>query len=87
MTEARSVIESARRLVIKVGSSLVTNEGRGLDRQAIDNWGRQIARLRALGKQVVMVSSGKSRRCGADGWSWGRRGRALRWPAVRWCGI
>lgn len=58
MTELRSVIESARRLVIKVGSSLVTNEGRGLDRDAITNWGRQLAQLRASGKQVVMVSSG-----------------------------
>ena len=58
MIELRSVIESARRLVIKVGSSLVTNEGRGLDRDAITNWGRQLAQLRASGKQVVMVSSG-----------------------------
>lgn len=58
MSELKSVIAQSRRLVIKVGSSLVTNEGRGLDRQAIDNWGRQIAQLRVLGKQVVVVSSG-----------------------------
>jgi hypothetical protein len=46
------------RVVVKVGSSLVTNEGRGLDAEAISLWGRQIAALRAGGKQVVMVSSG-----------------------------
>ncbi|TDR33004.1 glutamate 5-kinase [Hydromonas duriensis] len=53
-----SVIKSAKRVVVKVGSSLVTNEGRGLDEQAIASWATQIACLRALGKEVVLVSSG-----------------------------
>jgi glutamate 5-kinase len=53
-----SCIRDARRLVVKVGSALVTNEGRGLDPVAIDRWGAQLARLRTLGKEVVMVSSG-----------------------------
>jgi glutamate 5-kinase len=53
-----SVIQQARRLIVKVGSSLVTNEGRGLDHGAIANWAAQIAELRALGKEVVLVSSG-----------------------------
>jgi len=44
--------------VVKAGSSLVTNEGRGLDAEAIARWARQIADLRAQGKQVVLVSSG-----------------------------
>ena len=57
MSEA-SCIRDARRLVVKVGSALVTNEGRGLDPQAISVWGAQLAQLRALGKEVVMVSSG-----------------------------
>ncbi len=52
------VLASARLIVVKVGSTLVTNEGRGLDAEAIGRWGEQFARLRALGKQVVMVSSG-----------------------------
>jgi glutamate 5-kinase len=43
---------------VKVGSSLVTNGGRGLDAQAIARWAAQIAGLRALGKRCVMVSSG-----------------------------
>ncbi|HKY02848.1 MAG TPA: glutamate 5-kinase [Burkholderiales bacterium] len=46
------------RLVIKVGSSLVTNEGAGLDLAAIARWALQIAQLRAAGKEVVLVSSG-----------------------------
>jgi len=52
------VIQNAKRLIIKVGSSLVTNDGRGLDHDAIANWAVQIAHLRSLGKQVVLVSSG-----------------------------
>ena len=53
-----SPVASARRLVIKVGSTLVTNDGRGLDLAAIARWAEQIAELRKLGKQVVLVSSG-----------------------------
>ena len=54
----RSLAPKARRIVVKVGSSLVTNDGRGLDLTAIGEWARQIADLRALGKEVVLVSSG-----------------------------
>lgn len=53
-----SVIASAHRLVAKVGSSLVTNEGRGIDRVAVGHWAAQIAALRLQGKSVVLVSSG-----------------------------
>ncbi len=53
-----SVIQNAKRLVIKVGSSLVTNDGKGLDTAAIAKWAEQITQLRALGKDVVLVSSG-----------------------------
>jgi glutamate 5-kinase len=52
------VLRQARRIVVKVGSSLVTNEGRGVDAQAIGNWSRQLAALAAQGREVVMVSSG-----------------------------
>lgn len=48
----------ARRLVVKVGSSLVTNEGRGLDDQAIGEWCRQLAALVKEGRELIMVSSG-----------------------------
>jgi glutamate 5-kinase len=52
------VLPRARRIVIKVGSSLVTNEGRGLDSDAIGNWCRQLAILASEGRELVMVSSG-----------------------------
>ena len=51
-------LKNARRIVVKVGSSLVTNEGRGVDAQAIGNWCRQLAALAHQGREVVMVSSG-----------------------------
>ncbi|MDP2878783.1 MAG: glutamate 5-kinase [Sulfuricella sp.] len=53
-----SVIANSKRLVIKVGSSLVTNSGAGLDHQAIATWAAQIAALKAMGREVVLVSSG-----------------------------
>ena len=55
---ASSVIHNAARIIVKVGSSLVTNEGRGLDHTAIARWASQISTLRALSKEVVLVSSG-----------------------------
>jgi len=53
-----SVIQHAKRLIVKVGSSLVTNEGKGLDHAAIAKWAAQIAQLRLLKKDVLLVSSG-----------------------------
>ena len=57
-----SVLRDARRIVVKVGSSLVTNEGRGLDEVAIGEWSRQLAALvrgeRGESREVIMVSSG-----------------------------
>jgi glutamate 5-kinase len=47
-----------QRWVIKIGSALLTNEGRGLDKQAIKNWVKQIAVLRQRGIELVLVSSG-----------------------------
>jgi len=52
------LLKSARRLVVKVGSSLVTNQGQGLDQAAIARWAAQIAQLRTRTKEVVLVSSG-----------------------------
>lgn len=51
-------VAHARRIVVKVGSSLVTNEGRGIDAEAIGNWSRQLAALAREGRELVMVSSG-----------------------------
>jgi glutamate 5-kinase len=52
------LLATARRIVVKVGSSLVTNEGRGVDRDAIGNWSRQLAALATQGRELLMVSSG-----------------------------
>ncbi len=53
-----SVLRNAKRIVVKVGSSLVTNEGRGLDADAIGQWCTQLATLVKGGREVIMVSSG-----------------------------
>ncbi len=55
---ATAVVKDAKRIVVKVGSSLVTNEGRGLDENAIGEWSRQLAVLVRGGREVIMVSSG-----------------------------
>ncbi|ACL74278.1 glutamate 5-kinase [Thioalkalivibrio sulfidiphilus HL-EbGr7] len=58
MTQTRQQLGKARRWIIKIGSALLTNEGRGLDHEALAGWAEQIARLRASGREVVLVSSG-----------------------------
>ncbi|MEQ1804693.1 MAG: glutamate 5-kinase [Burkholderiaceae bacterium] len=52
------ILQSAKRIVVKVGSSLVTDEGRGVDAVAVGNWCRQMAQLASQGREVLMVSSG-----------------------------
>ncbi|HBV20995.1 MAG TPA: glutamate 5-kinase [Nitrosomonas sp.] len=52
------MLKEAHRIVVKVGSSLVTNQGKGLDHSALTDWAAQIARLKHLGKEIVLVSSG-----------------------------
>nr|WP_300314545.1 glutamate 5-kinase [Halomonas sp.] len=54
----REALSSARRLVVKIGSALLTNDGRGLDDDGIGGWVDQIATLRKSGVEVVLVSSG-----------------------------
>jgi glutamate 5-kinase len=56
--EFKSLLVDAKVIVVKVGSSLVTNDGNGLDKLAIAAWATQIANLVAQGKQVILVSSG-----------------------------
>ncbi|RKP51175.1 glutamate 5-kinase [Trinickia fusca] len=72
----RSVIADSKRLVVKVGSSLVTNDGRGLDQAAIGRWAAQIAQLRAHGKEVVLVSSGAIAE-GMQRLGWAKRPREI----------
>jgi glutamate 5-kinase len=70
------VIHKAKRLVVKVGSALVTNSGLGLDHAALTGWAEQIARLRHDGREVVLVSSGAIAE-GMQRLGWARRPSAL----------
>ena len=69
-------LASAKRLVVKVGSALVTNNGAGLDLAAIDDWARQISVLRGQGKEVVLVSSGAIA-CGMQRLGWRKRPKSV----------
>jgi len=69
---SRPQLINARRLVVKVGSALVTNNGNGLDLAAINDWARQIAELRKAGKEVILVSSGAIA-CGMQRLGWSKR--------------
>ncbi|HYJ19916.1 MAG TPA: glutamate 5-kinase [Burkholderiales bacterium] len=71
-----SVAASASRLVVKVGSSLVTNAGQGLDHEALARWAEQIAELKRRRKQIVLVSSGAVAE-GMQRLGWKKRPNAL----------
>lgn len=72
----RDKLRSARRLIVKVGSTLVTRNGAGLDKTMMADWARQIATLRATGKEVVLVSSG-SIAAGMQRLGWTKRPHAI----------
>ena len=71
-----SVVQGARCLVIKIGSSLLTNNGAGLDREAIAGWVAQIAALKRQDKLILLVSSGAIAE-GLQRLGWKRRPHAL----------
>ncbi|HET8830924.1 MAG TPA: glutamate 5-kinase [Casimicrobiaceae bacterium] len=72
----RSLPAGTSRLVIKVGSSLVTNEGRGIDHTAVARWAAEIARLTLAGKSIILVSSGAIAE-GMQRLGWSTRPRAI----------
>ena len=72
----RALPAGTSRLVIKVGSSLVTNEGRGIDHTAVARWAAEIARLTLAGKSIILVSSGAIAE-GMQRLGWSRRPRAI----------
>jgi len=55
---SRANTKQAKRWVVKIGSALLTNDGAGVDCNAIDSWVNQIAELLSQGKEIVLVSSG-----------------------------
>src|SRR3954469_18138089 len=71
-----SLLAQANRLVIKVGSSLVTNQGHGLDHAALAKWAEQIAELKRREREVLLVSSGAIAE-GMQRLGWKRRPRQL----------
>lgn len=68
----RQRLISARRIVVKIGSALLTNDGRGLDLGAMAGWVDQLVGLRAAGAEIVLVSSGSVAE-GMNRLGWGRR--------------
>jgi glutamate 5-kinase len=76
MDSPSPIVRDARRIVVKVGSSLVTNEGRGLDATAIGHWCRQVAELVQQGRELVIVSSGAIAE-GMKRLGWARRPKEL----------
>ena len=75
-TSSRKTVADSKRWVIKIGSSLITDDGRGLNSAAIAAWAQQIAALREAGKEILLVSSGAV----AEGMArigWAKRPHAL----------
>ncbi|MDR3157581.1 MAG: glutamate 5-kinase [Zoogloeaceae bacterium] len=71
-----TLLQTARRLVIKIGSALITNNGAGVAEEAIGDWARQIAELRRQGRQALIVSSGAIA-CGMRRLGWEKRPRKI----------
>ena len=69
---ARQPLVDARTLVIKIGSALITNNGTGLDLNAINSWAQQLAELAANGRRILLVSSGAIA-CGMQQLGWQKR--------------
>jgi glutamate 5-kinase len=69
-------MSEARRFVVKVGSTLVTNRGAGLDASAIARWAGQVAKLRQAGREILLVSSGAIAE-GMQRLGWTRRPSAM----------
>ena len=55
---ARAGFAQFRRVVVKIGSALLTADGRGLNREGIAHWVAQMATLKQGGAEIVIVSSG-----------------------------
>lgn len=58
MLTRSDIHQKSRRWVVKIGSALLTNDGRGLNKEAMAQWVSQMVRLRQQGIELVIVSSG-----------------------------
>jgi glutamate 5-kinase len=71
-----TVLPKNRRLVVKIGSALITDGGQGIAMPAIQEWARQISGLQKAGRQILLVSSGAIA-CGMQRLGWKERPHAL----------
>ncbi|WVH09172.1 MAG: Glutamate 5-kinase [Fluviibacter phosphoraccumulans EoVTN8] len=69
---ARQPLVDARTLIVKIGSALITNNGTGLDLNAINSWAQQLAELAANCRRILLVSSGAIA-CGMQQLGWQKR--------------
>ena len=58
MSNERQALTQSRRILVKIGSALLTNDGQGLDVAAIEGWVAQMAQLRTQGHELLLVTSG-----------------------------
>ena len=72
----RDRLKKPGRWVVKIGSALLTNDGLGLDRNAIEKWVEQLAHLQQNGYEIVLVSSGSVAE-GLVRLGWGERPKSL----------
>jgi glutamate 5-kinase len=76
MKNMRDKVTGARRWVVKIGSALLTADGKGLDRAAMDVWVKQMVALRQSGAELVLVSSGAVA-AGMNRLGWSERPKAM----------
>ena len=58
MSNERHSLTQSRRVLVKIGSALLTNDGQGLDVAAIEGWVAQMAKLKEQGREILLVTSG-----------------------------
>ncbi len=75
-TPTQPGLTRATRWVVKIGSALATNQGAGLNAEAIDDWARQVVEIKQRGHEVVIVTSGAVAE-GAVRLGWSERPHAL----------
>ncbi|OGI53303.1 MAG: glutamate 5-kinase [Candidatus Muproteobacteria bacterium RIFCSPHIGHO2_12_FULL_60_33] len=54
----RNSLKNKRRIVVKIGSALLTRDGQGLNSEGIHDWAAQLSQVCGRGMEVVLVSSG-----------------------------
>ncbi len=58
VVDGQRQLKACKRIVVKIGSSLLTANGQGLDLEAISHWAKQIVDLHHAGHEMILVTSG-----------------------------